>query len=379
MAAVTQMSGSDVATLRWINSRAVLSELHFNDGDPRSVTELAARVALSRPTVEAALNDLTAEGWVEEISAAAEPHKAGRPARRYRFAALAGVVVGIDVGPHNAAVIVADLRGHHLHAERRSALDLESGDAAWNAIHDLVKHSLDAAGVNGAQIRAITVGVPAIVDADGDIALTTVVPDWLESHLPQRLRNAFPASNVSFDNDAKLATRAEAAWGHAVGAADAIFLLAGHRIAAGLIVDGRVIRGYHGGAGEIGANARIGWNDAVERFHRRAGDRSVDSLLSGAASGEAHAVAAVNAFAEEIAGGLATLILAIDPQIVVVGGGFARAGLPFVRALEAAVSPYCLYVPQFSLSPLGSDAVARGAVARSLDYVRTAEMALTAA
>ncbi|WP_164861495.1 ROK family protein [Microbacterium sp. CPCC 204701] len=373
------LRGNDVATLRRINSRAVLRELHFDDGGARSVTELAKRVGLSRPTVEAALADLAAEGWVEEISAVASPHKAGRPARRYRFAARAGVVVGIDLGPHTIAVIVADLRGEPLHIERRSGLDLSSGDAAWSAIHELTLAAIRAARVTPAGIRAITAGVPAIVDADGDIALTTVVPDWLASRLPERLRHAFPTVRVFFDNDAKLATLAETEWGCAADVENAVFLLAGHRLTAGLIVNGKVIRGRHGGAGEIGANAVVGWEHAVGRFRERIGDSNVESVLDAAAREDPASVAAVTAFADDIATGLGMLILAIDPQIVVVGGGFARAGVPLLEALEAAVRPQCLFMPAFALSSVGVDAVARGGVAHSLTYVRVSQMELTVA
>lgn len=376
---MTLIRGSDVATLRRVNSRAVLAELLFNDGSASTVTELAERVDLSRPTVEAALSDLADEGWVEEVAAVASPRRAGRPARRYRFAARVGAVIGIDVGPHTIAVDVADLRGERLHRERRSGLDLSSGDAAWSAISELTLTALHAADVDATRVRAITAGVPAVVDAAGDILLTTVVPDWLASELPARLRGAFPGAKVFFDNDAKLATLAEAEWGKAEAMTHALFLLAGHRLTAGLIVNGRLLRGHNGGAGEIGANATIGWDGAVERLLERIGEPSAERLIDAAAGGDAASIATVAEFATEIAPGLATLILAIDPEVVVIGGGFARAGRPFVEALKSATAPYCLFVPNFELSALGPDAVVLGAVARSLAHVRASDMELSPA
>lgn len=393
---MNELRGNDVATLRWINSRAVLSELMKTAEESLSVTELAARVELSRPTVEAALVDLVAEDWVAEALGQSQPHRAGRPARRYSFNSGAGLVMGIDLGPHSIVGLLADLNGTTLHEVRRHDLDLSSGEAAMAAILDAVADAAAGAEASVARIRVITVGVPAIVSVDGEIALTTVVPDWLESGIPERIRRAFPQAITFFDNDAKLATLAEAEWGEARGAQTALFVLAGRRIAAGLIVNGQLMRGTRGAAGEIGALHRVGWASSFDRFTERmgsatgavGGDRRVsgvgrvggtaglEAMMSAAVAGDETVRGAVAGFAADVAEGIAALILTLDPEIVVIGGGFARSGEAFLEPLRAAVSPLCIYAPPLVASSLGSQAVALGAVARSLDHMRTELLAL---
>ncbi|MFT2818258.1 ROK family protein [Leifsonia sp. A12D58] len=382
---MTALRGNDVATLRWINSRAVLTELMHSADVPLSVTELASRIELSRPTVEAALTDLVTEEWVVEATGQSQPHRAGRPARHYSFNAAAGLVMGIDIGPHSIVGLLTDLSGTVLHEVRRHDLDLASGDAAMTAILDAVAAAVDAVGTSVSRIRVITVGVPAIVSNDGEIALTTVVPDWLLSGIPERIRAAFPGSITFFDNDAKLATLAEAEWGAASGTQTALFILAGRRIAAGLIVNGQLMRGTRGAAGEIGALQGVGWATSFARFSDRiSASHDADSgtapgleaVMIAAVAGDEPARAVAAGFAEDIAEGVAALILTIDPEVVVIGGGCARAGDTFLAPLRAALEPLCIYTPPLVASSLGSKAVALGAVARSLDHMRNEVLAL---
>lgn len=372
---MTQLRGSDVATLRRINSRALLAALH-GDPDTRSVTELAAELALSRPTVEAALGDLMGEGWVVESAHVSSGSRAGRPARRYGFAADAGRLLGIDVGPHTISGVLADLHGTVLHSERRTGLDLSTGEAAWRAIREVVAASLAAVGSAEADLRAITVGVPAIVGPDGEIHLTTVVPDWLSFDLPGHIREAFPLARAFFDNDAKLATLAEIEWGAVSTVNNAIYILVGRRIAAGLVINGGLARGAHGAAGEIGALASVGWASAYE--HLVAGAESADAqrVFVAAAAGDAGAQAAIARFAHDVAAGIAALCLVVDPEVVVVGGGIGLAGEVFLAPLREELAALTLVGAEVQPSSVGSNAVALGALARSLAHLRATLLGL---
>src|SRR5229473_74517 len=100
--------------LRQINSARVLTVLRGSG--PVSLSDLAARTGLSRPTVGQVVEQLHAAG----LLAYAEPGPAGlggsgrpsgRPARLVRFRAEAAYVVGIDIGRHKIGVMVADLAG----------------------------------------------------------------------------------------------------------------------------------------------------------------------------------------------------------------------------------------------------------------------------
>lgn len=366
---MTSLHGSDLADLRQLNSRAVLACL-YGAPDPLTVRELADATRLSRPTVEATLTALLASGHAQE-STRDRPAGRGRPARAYRFAADAGVTVGLDIGPHGITGLLGDLRGAALHEERRTGIDLSSGAAAFDALTGMVDSLLANTPHTRADIVALAVGVPGVVDSHGEIALTRVVPDWVDSDIPARIRAAYPKVTIDFDNDAKLAALAELEWGAARGADNAIFVLVGRRIAAATVVDGRLARGSHGAAGEIGALPSLGWAAAYERMMHTSGDRPTAlAMFTAAAAGDASARLAVEQFAGDIAAGLAALTLAIDPDRIIIGGGIAQAGGLFLDHLAGALEPLCLFRPQLVTSELGQSGVARGALARAVRRVR---------
>jgi predicted transcriptional regulator len=101
------VNGGDLARLRQLNALSTIGVLR---GAPSlTLTQLARRTGLSRPAAEDVVQELTGQGWVDEV--APVQGAMGRPARRYRFRAEAGHVVGIDVGAHKVLAIVADLDG----------------------------------------------------------------------------------------------------------------------------------------------------------------------------------------------------------------------------------------------------------------------------
>ncbi|ROP74807.1 ROK family transcriptional regulator [Curtobacterium sp. PhB115] len=379
--------GTTPGVLRLINSRAILDEL-LRDDVSRTVTELSRIVGLSRPTVEAALADLVDEGWVTEAEAIATPNKAGRRAKRFRADASAGSVLGVDLGLHGIVGVRSDLRGVTLARVEERYADLADAEQAWASVQDVVRR-LTSSG-DGGTVLAATFGVPAVVDRDGAIDYTVAVPEWVERRVPGRIQDLFPGTATFFDNDAKLAATAEAMWGRFRGVQDGLYLVMGRQIGAAYVIDGALARGARGAAGEMGGLASTGWPGAPARLEARiASDTDLESVFAaaGAAAGSAPegapasaatsaAVDVVRAFAEDVAPGVVQLITTIDPEVVVVGGEVLPAAAVFAAALAEVVTPQLRHPVEIVPSTVGRDAVARGALARSLTHVRTAHMGL---
>lgn len=370
---MSRTAGSGGANLRSMNAREVLGALH-GEGRPLTVAELAASVRLTRPTVEAALAELAAMGWVEDVAPEAS-NRVGRRARRYRFDVDAGLLMGVDVGPHAVICLVADLGGTVLHSEEQRYDDHGDAATAWAVIQSVVERAL--AAVPERPLLATTVGVPAVVGPDGVIAYSVVVPGWLRADIPLLISTSFPSQATYFDNDVKLATLAEAEWGRLVGVDHAIFLLAGRQIGAGVIVNGRLTRGANGAAGEIGGLDSVDWASApirlLESFEPPI---AIEEIFERAAKGDLDAVGAVAVFARDLAEGVAALALTVDPEVVVVSGEAALAGDAFLVPLRRALSSLALSTPRVVRSSLDTRAVALGAVARSLDHLRASVLEL---
>lgn len=370
---MTTRIGGDLVALRRGNAKAVLTAL-MAARSPETVTELAATTGLSRPTVETALADLV-ESRTASVSPAQVRSGRGRPARQYRYAAERGVVIGLDSGPNGVRGIVADLAGRALAEHALTGRDLSLADNALTACDQLIDHLLARTAFGRHDVAALGLGVPGVVNAGGSLVLTRVVEDWVSGELPARLGHLVPGALVMLDNDAKLAARAEVDFGAIDLGQSAVVLQVGNRLAAATVIDGQIARGAHGAAGEVGALGRLGWPQALSDLETKAERFGSIRGLFGASGVDSDAAEATAIFAERIADGLAALILAIDPDTIVLGGRIVAAGEQALVPLKAALEPRCVFVPHLAMSALGSRASVLGAVSLAAAKVREGQLA----
>ncbi|MEV0848404.1 ROK family transcriptional regulator [Streptomyces sp. NPDC049954] len=368
-----QLTGGDPSLLRRINSAVVLHTLR--GGTRTTLTEIARVTGLSRPTVEGVVDDLVAGGLVVETAAEdGGARRQGRPARMFRFRAEAGHLLGLEIGPRRVAAMLADLDGRILGT---AAKDVDASDAADERIDRLrgaVAELLKRCGVARSSLRAVGVGSPGIVEADGTVRLGTAMPEWTGLRLGERLRRSFRCP-VLVENDANAAAVAEHWKGAAKDSDDVVFVLAGLSPGAGSLIGGRLHRGFGGAAGEIGALHLLGQEvtpetllSTTDRPLHPLDERAVAEVFALARGGDAGARAAMDRFIQRLTHDVAALVLALDPELVVIGGW--AAGLDGVlEPLRRQLEKYCLRAPRVELSILGEAAVATGALRVALDHV----------
>lgn len=363
-----------MAYVRAVNSRAVLALLRARD-DGLTMAEVVEGTGLSRPALEGALDELASLGWVEETRGAASSPRGGRPARRFRFRAERGCVLGVDVGPSKIDVRLADLRGRMLAAGRVTPVaDRELTPAA---VHDAIS-SVVAERSAASRLEAVAIGVPGVVGADGELTNSFVLPGWERRPIRDEFERLLDAP-VTMENDANLATLTELTLGAGRGASDLVYLLLGNRISSGVVVDGRLLRGAHGSAGEVGSLPRERWHEPIEAIMNGASTEAADAdrgdlvgeLFRRAAAGDEAAKELVSSYIAEVEFALITLMLTVDPEVVVVGGGVARAGAALLEPLRAAMSRHPLVRAEVRLGDYADDAVVIGAVQRALRHVDT--------
>ncbi|MGR6922272.1 ROK family protein [[Actinomadura] parvosata] len=354
-----EMSGGDLSRLRQLNALAVIRALK---GQPSlTLTEVAKRTGLSRASTEDVVRELLQKGWVAEAGATAGG--VGRPARRYRFRADAGRVLGVDIGGHKIRAVVADLDGNVQHTARVPVTPEMGRLERLEAVDRAVAQALEGAGLTGADVWASGVGTTGLVDGGGRVMLSEALPEWTGVDLAAHVRRLAPAP-VLVENDSKLAALAECWRGVARYAKDMVFLLAGLRTGAGLVIDGKLHRGFGNASGEIGALPVLGWIRAQEHLGGEAGD-----VFAAAREGDKAALAAVRKYVKDLALGASALVLTLDPQMVVVGGGFSRSADVLIEPLKRELDRWCIRTPEVRMSALGDEAVVLGAVRLALDDV----------
>ncbi|MFB6435470.1 ROK family protein [Streptomyces sp. NPDC056411] len=368
-----RLTGGDPSLLRRINSAVVLQALRAADSP--TLTHLVQVTGLSRPTVEGVVEGLIGTGLVVEAPAGdGGGRRQGRPARRFRFRAEAGHLLGVEIGPHRVAVVLSDLSGRVRDSVQRPVDEGASADERLDRVRAAVAELLRRTGVPRGSLRAVGVATPGIVEADGTVRLGTALPGWTGLPLGARLRRSFRCP-VLVENDANAAAVAEHWQGAAAGSDDIVFVLAGLSPGAGSLIGGRLHRGFGGAAGEIGALHLLGREARPEKLLSTTGrplqpldEEQVVAVFDAARDGDARAQEAVQRFLERLVHDVAALVLALDPELVVIGGW--AAGLAGVLTpLREELARYCLRPPQVVLSQLGEAAVATGALRLALDHV----------
>ncbi|WP_105968993.1 ROK family protein [Streptomyces geranii] len=368
-----------VGDLRATNAAAVLAAVRTTDPHPR-LAALVEATRLSRPTVEAIVEELTDCGLIEVAPAvsARGQRSPGRPARRFRFRPHAGFVVGVDVRARSVSACVADLDGRTVAVERRAVRADLSGSARARAVTAVVQRAVDGSGADARQVWAATVGTPGLVNrSNSRIRQADNLRGWAEADIVTVLGDALGCP-VAVENDANLAALGEQ-WRGVGGAADEmVFVLLGERLGAGVITGGRLLRGHRGAAGEIGFIRFPGSTSAqpgLEPLVPDSAGREGTGIVGGAASGDPEAVAAITSYGRRLAAGIAPVLLALDPALVVLGTslfpvpGLLPAAELLLGAAEEEAASLLVDLPQWRLSALGDEAVITGAVRFALSSV----------
>lgn len=258
--------------------------------------------------------------------------------------------IGIDIGGTKTGSVALRADGsvaaeHRLVTGFGAAAVLDTAEAAVRAL-------AEAAGVDVAEFATIGVGIPGAVDRkSGRVAhaVNLGLEDLdLGGQLAVRLGRP-----VRVENDVNAA--ALGAW-QALGGGDSdsmAYLNLGTGLAAGLVLGGRLWRGARGVAGEIGhipvdpagPVCPCGQRGCLELVasgsglaRAWSGSDSVRGLFTAAADGDAEAIVVRDRLVEHVAAAVRILVLTVDPDRVVVGGGLSSLGAELIGAVRGVLA-----------------------------------------
>ncbi|HWI42163.1 MAG TPA: ROK family transcriptional regulator [Nocardioides sp.] len=382
-------------SLRRRNAAAVLRTLRY-DG-PASRSELAARTGLAKATVGTIVAGLEQAGAVTEVEEVRSGER-GRPGRRVSLAGGRHVGVGFEANVEYVSAVVLDLSGAVRRRATRSVTDVRKVTLALDALAVEV-----AAGLEIDQQSAIgaAVAVPGLIGGDDRTIAWTPNLGITGTEVAEAVDRAFGwPGRTLVSNDADCGALAELRHGAGDGSAHLLYLTGTVGIGAGLVHDGRVVRGAQGFAGEVGhlpigeAGARCGcgrtgcWEASVG-LHALLAAVGMGELDTPEQTAEAVASAAESdpAVREGIARvgrwlgrGLAIVTGVLDPEAIVLGGYFAPLGdliLEPARAeLDATLATAVQARPELRLGALGTGSAALGAAERALGAVLAGDLDL---
>lgn len=369
--AATASMGSR-SLLRRMNSLGVLRAVM---AEPQTLRGLSTASGLSRTAVDAVVGDLTSMGWLT-ASDAAGARSVGRPAMTYGMPPEVGCLLSVDIGANHVFAIVTDLTGEVRGQLTGAVSEDDDADARIAATLELCDRLLGDLGLDRGDPWIVAIGSPGSIGSDGSVRHFggTGMPGWVGLNLRDRFASEF-AGAVLVEGDVPLGAHAELAFGAARGLSDVVYVLCGRRTSGAAIVNGKVHRGVNGAAGTVGEMPELKWAELNELYGQDVLSLprpTREQIFELARQGDRAAIAAVDEFADDLATGAAAMTLAIDPELLVVGGGSAPGADVFLPRFTETLAAICPLPPVVVASSLGSEAVAMGGIslaAQRLDQV----------
>ena len=256
--------------------------------------------------------------------------------------------------------------------------------------------------IRRADILGIGMAAPGAVTADGILHVAVNIC-WGDLELEKEAERIIGISPVCVGNDARLAALGEAAYGAGVGARSMLMVTLGTGVGGGVVLNGKVLMGESGVAGEIGhmtvnpfetVRCNCGKAGCLEQYASATGmvrvaqqvlaKRREDSLLrqkevtaatlwAAARAGDALATEITDAVSAYLGMALANAMYLVDTEKIVFGGGVSKAGELLLQKVEKAYRSRVFAhsrEKEFLLAKLGNAAGMRGAAALLLQKIR---------
>lgn len=339
----------------------VLARLR-RDG-PRSRADLARETGLTKATVSSLVSDLLARGLVGEV--AEQLGAVGRPATLVGATGSSVVSVAMQVEIDHVSASATDLVGRVLATERRREDNRLGGpDAVLGRLAEVASTVLEEVDRRGGQVVGACLAVPGLVEPLSGEILVAPNLAWSRLHLTglHGVLGLPPGVHVAVENEANLAALAELGRWDQDAPPSFVYVSGGVGVGAGIVVDGRLLRGVHGFGGELG-------HLVVEPEGTRCacGARGCLETVVGA---ERAASSPVRARA--LARALTGVVHLLDPATIVLGGTFSgdeELAELVAEQLHAATLAGRSRPCTVRTSSLGVDAALLGAGRRGLDEV----------
>ncbi|MFI2642451.1 ROK family protein [Streptomyces sp. NPDC018610] len=364
-------------TQRGMRRRNLARVMHTVSAEgPLSRAAVASRIGLTRAAVSTLVDELIRSGLLEELGPE-RPGRVGRPGSALAVSGRGPAGVGAEVGVDHLAACVVDLRGEvRARAVRHGTNRGRSPGPVAEDLAALISQVVTEAEGQGLWPAGLAVAVPGLIARDGRTVVRAPNLDWHDTDLGALLPREF---SPVVDNEANFGALAELWLGESTPP-DFLHVSAEIGIGAAVVVDGRLLRGTRGFAGELGhvpvepegPACPCGGRGCLEQYAgeeavlRAAGleadEGRVGLLAARAAEGDEDVRRALRGAGTALGIALTGAVNLLDPEAVVLGGALAELAPWLLPALEAELArrtagPSC----PVSVSRLGPEGPLLGA------------------
>ncbi len=306
---------------------------------------------------------------------------------------------GVDVGGTSVKIGLFDSSEKLIHKWEIPTRKEENGRHILGDIAEAMKAEMKERGIGEEQMLGAGIGVPGPVTPDG-IVNRCVNVGWGILPIEKELSDLFYSLPVQAGNDANVAALGEARFGGGRGFSSMIMVTLGTGVGGGVILDGKILPGHHGAAGEIGhmamyPDAKVPCNcgntgcmeqiasatGIVNKARELLAENSAPSVLRSKdpltakdvmdayADGDWVSVQTVGVMTDTLGKGLAAAACVVDPEAFVIGGGVSRAGQWLIDLIHEKYRKYAFHASRDAKvvrATLGNDAGIYGSAAMIL-------------
>lgn len=362
-------------------------------------SNLAEITGLNRATITRLVSDLSANGFVREKGI--ENSGPGRPSIPLEINPEAGYIIGAEIGPDFLTVILTNFAREILWRTRQTFARGGSPDEIVPKLVTILKEAEAQIPNADRPLYGISVGVQGLVDTAENVLLFAPNLDWRDVPLGDILGEHLNVP-IFVDNVASLSALGESYFGAAAGSPYVLYISTQYGIGGRLIINDTVLRGATGVAGEIGhmtididgkrcsCGKRGCWETVAsqkaaldyarellgegtpsmitELLDGNLDELSISTLIEAADHGDSLAMSVLNQIGYYLGVGIANLINALNPQLIVLGGELSIAQRYLLPNIEKVIREESLQWSREAcdivIAKHGSDATLMGAVAR---------------
>jgi len=345
-------------TSRDINKQIALTLIRTHQ--PVSRADLARLMETTRANVTFIVNELLDEGLVREGAQANQTVRGRRPTFLY-LNAQKTLAVAVDVRASRTYLMITDSIGRQV-GDITSFASVHDPQKFVEMLGQHIRRALTLSG--GSRCDGIGIVLPGVVDPRSGVVLNAPTLGWHDVQILEPLQREFVDVEIHLENSGKACALSQVWSSNGFAQNDLVFVSVSDGVGVGVVMNGELIRGRHNTAGEFahvplsidgpqcacGANgcweAYISNPATLSRYFGRsmwprsphdaaAADFTIEDLIARARNNDSRALMTLDSTARYLGLGLASIVNALDPSTIFIGGEITDAWdliEPHVRA-----------------------------------------------
>lgn len=370
----------------------VISTLYFDKS--LSCVELSEILGKSVPHVTKSVNELIKEGTIVEGGQARS--SGGRRPQVFSLNAHQMYIIAVAMDQLYTKITITDTVGNVILPTESKELILLNNTESVPALARLLNKAIEKSGIERGKIIGVGIGAPGFVNTKAGVSYSYLVPENGES-LCEYLENTLSIP-VYIDNDSSLVALAELKFGLAKKKEEVMVINVGWGIGLGMIVDGKLFRGFSGYAGELShipisesdtlcecgkrgcleteATLRVVTGKAMKEIkegsitglkYESSPEKMSEAIMAAAIKGDQYSIDLLTDMGYKLGKAIAILIHIVNPELIILSGRGAAVGRILLAPIQQALNRYCIprlfEHTEVKYSLIGSKAELMGAAA----------------